>query len=190
MGRVHEAFELRGRTALVTGASRGLGRHFALTLARAGARIALAARDEDRLAQVADEIRGLGAAADVFAMDVTRRDSVVAALDRMGPIDIVVNNAGITATARALDVSPESWDTPRFRPVNSLTKATRAIRYPLSDDLTKPGHSWSRGHVLHFSRSGPAVHPDCRHVIPAQFTGAESGAATRSWPRASSRLIA
>jgi len=108
------AFNLSGRNALVTGASRGLGRHFAVTLAKAGAQVALAARDADQLARVAAEIRHLGANAEVFTMDVTRRESVVAALDligeRMGTIDAVINNAGITNTARALDVSFDTWN--------------------------------------------------------------------------------
>lgn len=107
-------FDLSGRSALVTGASRGLGRHFAVTLAKAGARVALAARDADQLARVAAEIRDVGANAELFTMDVTVRESVVAALDRigerMGVIDTVINNAGITNTARALDVSSESWN--------------------------------------------------------------------------------
>jgi NAD(P)-dependent dehydrogenase (short-subunit alcohol dehydrogenase family) len=111
---LHEAFNLGGRTALITGASRGLGRHFAATLARAGARVAMAARDGQELARAADEIRAAGADAEFFVMDVTRRDSVVAALDRiaerLGPIGIVINNAGISATERVLDVTPDSWD--------------------------------------------------------------------------------
>jgi len=107
-------FDLSGRSALVTGASRGLGRHFAVTLAKAGARVALAARDADQLARLAAEIRDFGANAEVFTMDVTRRESVVAALDligeHMGVIDTVINNAGITNTARALDVSSDTWN--------------------------------------------------------------------------------
>ncbi len=110
-----KSFDLTGRNAIVTGASRGLGRHFAITLAQAGARVALAARNADQLARVAEEIRDLGGNAAVFTMDVTRRESVIAALDqvseRMGPIDTVVNNAGITDTTRALEVSPETWKT-------------------------------------------------------------------------------
>ncbi len=109
-----KAFDLSARSALVTGASRGLGRHFAITLARAGARVALTARDADRLARVAQEIRDLGGNAAIFPMDVTHRESVVAALgqigERMGPIDTLVNNAGITNTTRALDVSLDSWN--------------------------------------------------------------------------------
>ncbi len=112
--RERSLFDLSGRSALVTGASRGLGRHFAVTLAKAGARVALAARDADQLARVAAEIRDLGAVAELFTMDVTRRESVVAALDlvgeRMGPIDTVINNAGITNTKRALEVSEDSWN--------------------------------------------------------------------------------
>src|SRR4051812_9332542 len=106
-------FSLAGRTALVTGASSGLGRSFALTLARAGARVAVAARRTDKLAEVVAEIERLGARAEPLAMDVRDRASVIAALDRMeerlGTADIVINNAGVTGTSRALEVTGEDW---------------------------------------------------------------------------------
>ena len=110
-----ELFNLAGHNALVTGASGGLGRHLAVTLARAGARVAVAARRIDKLAEVVSEIQGLGGHADAFSMNVTDQTSVLAALDRVGErlgvADIVVNNAGVSSTRRALDVDDATWNT-------------------------------------------------------------------------------
>ena len=91
---------LEGRTALITGASQGIGRACALTLAKAGARVALAARNEAKLAEVAAEIRAGGGTAEAFALDVASEESIKAgakaAAAHFGSIEILVNNAGIT----------------------------------------------------------------------------------------------
>ena len=106
--------DLTGRTALVTGASSGLGRHFAGVLAQAGARVALAARRTDALAETKAAIEAAGGTALVVAMDVTDSTSVSTAVaqawDGLGRIDILVNNAGVTATRPFLDMSEEEWD--------------------------------------------------------------------------------
>ncbi|MGQ0701194.1 MAG: SDR family NAD(P)-dependent oxidoreductase [Panacagrimonas sp.] len=106
-------FDLSGHKALVTGASGGLGRHFALTLARAGAQVVLAARRTDKLAEAVQEIEHAGGKALAVAMDVVDRASVIAALDeiaaRIGTVNIVVNNAGVSGTKRALDYTDEDW---------------------------------------------------------------------------------
>src|SRR5262250_613851 len=89
-----------GRVALVTGASQGIGRACALALAEGGATVALAARNEEKLAQVAQEIQARGGLAAAFRMDVGNEDeiktAVKAAIERFGKIEILVNNAGIT----------------------------------------------------------------------------------------------
>jgi len=94
-------FDLTGKTALVTGASRGIGRAIAMGLAEAGAEVALNGRDAETLDGVRGEIELLGGKAVVVSADVTDRDAVHAmvgaALETLGAIDIVVNNAGGTA---------------------------------------------------------------------------------------------
>mgnify|MGYP003111301924 CR=1 FL=1 len=99
--------DLAGRRALVTGASGGLGLHFATVLARHGAEVVLAARRADAIDALAAEIRRSGGAASALVLDVTG-DDVAARIESAGPFDILVNNAGITGTAPALDMpTPE-----------------------------------------------------------------------------------
>lgn len=105
---------LTGHVALITGASQGIGRACALALAESGAQIALAARNEEKLAAVVKEIEGKGGQAGSFAMDVSNEDSVKAAvksaLERFGKIDILVNNAGITKDTLLMRMKRADWD--------------------------------------------------------------------------------
>jgi NAD(P)-dependent dehydrogenase (short-subunit alcohol dehydrogenase family) len=107
------AFSLAGQTALVTGASSGLGAHFAKVLATAGAKVALAARRVDRLETLAAEIRAAGGHAVSVALDVTDPQSVVAAFDvaetALGPVTVLINNAGVPSQSPFLKVSAEEW---------------------------------------------------------------------------------
>lgn len=109
------AFTLHGRSALVTGASSGLGAHFARLLARQGARVALAARRMDRLEALAQEIGAAGGTAAAVECDVTQEASVVDAVARaeatLGPLDILVNNSGVTGRGAFLDNTAADWDT-------------------------------------------------------------------------------
>lgn len=108
-------FDLQGRTALVTGASSGLGRHIALVLARAGARVALAARRVDRLEAAAAECSQYGAPAVVVPLDLLDRESIAAAAAQahaaLGRVDILVNNAGAAVTKHAFEQTWEDWQT-------------------------------------------------------------------------------
>ena len=108
------SFDLRGQAALVTGASSGIGRHLADLLAAAGARVALAARRADRLAEAAREIEAAGGRCLPIALDVTRSDSVAAAVaaaeSELGPLTILVNNAGVTVAKPVLQHTEEEWD--------------------------------------------------------------------------------
>ena len=107
-------FDLTGKVALVTGASSGLGVHFARTLAAAGASVAIAARRADRLASLQAELQSAGAKAVAVELDVQSGDSITAAFaaveEALGPIDIVVNNAGISIVKPALEMPVEDWD--------------------------------------------------------------------------------
>lgn len=104
--------DLSGRTVLITGASSGLGRHFAIVAAQAGARVAVAARRADLLGSLVKEI-GNGQATAV-AMDVESEASVIAGFDAaekaLGPVDSVVANAGINVTGMALDLAAAEFD--------------------------------------------------------------------------------
>jgi NAD(P)-dependent dehydrogenase (short-subunit alcohol dehydrogenase family) len=107
------SFSLRGKTALVTGASSGLGRHFARVLAGAGAAVALAARRLERLEALQQEIAAVGGTAVAVAMDVRDAASVqggfAAAEAGLGAIDILINNAGVPSGAFFLDMSEKEW---------------------------------------------------------------------------------
>jgi 3-oxoacyl-[acyl-carrier protein] reductase len=103
-----------GRVALVTGASQGIGRACALALAEGGAVVALAARNEEKLAEVAKEIEAKGGQAAAFRMDVSNEDevksAVKAALERFGKIEILVNNAGVTRDTLLMRMKRADWD--------------------------------------------------------------------------------
>lgn len=105
---------LKEKIALVTGASSGLGAQFARTLAANGALVVLAARRVERLKDLRAEIESEGGAADVVPMDVTDLDSIAAAVANIesenGPIDILVNNSGVSTTQRLVDVSAVDFD--------------------------------------------------------------------------------
>ncbi|ASI69514.1 2-deoxy-D-gluconate 3-dehydrogenase [Diaphorobacter nitroreducens] len=106
-------FRLDGRVVLVTGASSGLGQHFARLLASVGARIAVAARRADKLQGVVDDIAAAGGEARAFTLDVTDAASVRACLDAVGAWgvpDAVINNAGVTLTRPLLEQTEEDFD--------------------------------------------------------------------------------
>lgn len=103
-----------GHVALVTGASQGIGRACAMELAAGGAAVALAARNQEKLEQVAGEIQAKGGQAAVFPLDVSDENAikttVKSALERFGKIDILVNNAGITRDTLLLRMKRADWD--------------------------------------------------------------------------------
>jgi NAD(P)-dependent dehydrogenase (short-subunit alcohol dehydrogenase family) len=107
-------FDLTGQVALVTGASSGLGRNFALTLARRGAKVALCARNTDKLGALADEIAGFDGRAVPIRLDVTDsasiREGVARAATELGAITVLVNNSGVAVTTPALELTEKDWD--------------------------------------------------------------------------------
>lgn len=106
-------FDLTGRTALITGASRGIGRAAALLLARQGARVVLAARNEELLEEVAGAVRAGGGEAHAMALDLGHHESIPAAVrglpSEFAAVDILVNNAGITADNLLARMTLEQW---------------------------------------------------------------------------------
>ena len=104
------SFRLDGKRALVTGASRGLGRACAAALAEAGAHVVLAARGRDDLRRTAAEIEGEGGSVEVLALDIADVARTADALAALGPVDILVNNAGGNRPAALLDVTVEDFD--------------------------------------------------------------------------------
>ena len=106
---------LRGRVALITGASRGLGKAMALALGEAGARLALTSRDPAQLSAVADEARKLGAEAEVFRADVATESEVLQlerdVKNKMGQVDILINNAGTVVRKLCVDYTLADWNT-------------------------------------------------------------------------------
>jgi len=109
-----ELFDLSGRGALVTGASKGLGKAIALALAAAGADIALYARNKEDLEAVKASVEELGRRAEIFCVDVLDQravdENVKATLEAFGHIDILVNNAGVNVRKPVLELAPEEWD--------------------------------------------------------------------------------
>jgi len=105
-----EHWKLPGKVALVTGASGGLGAHFAKTLAAAGADVVIGARRPEAMAQVAEAIVASGGKCRAVALDVSDPASIAALDTLVSEIDILVNNAGIVRDAAALDQSEADWD--------------------------------------------------------------------------------
>src|SRR5580704_3471811 len=105
---------LSGRIALVTGASQGIGRACALKLAAAGATVAVAARNQEKLAELVQQVEASGGKASAFPVDVADEDQVktafMAALGQLGKIDILVNNAGITRDQLVMRMKRADWD--------------------------------------------------------------------------------
>ena len=108
-----QLFSLQGKVALVTGASRGLGRSMAEALARAGATVVLAARDEALLQEAASKIRAAGGRADIEPFDLTCEQAVIAAVPKIiarhGKLDILLNNAALCVWAGLFEGTLETW---------------------------------------------------------------------------------
>lgn len=113
-GMIEKLFSLKGKTALVVGASKGLGKTMALSLAGAGADVAVVSRSKSLLEQVRDEICGSGRRSLAVVTDISKEEDIARMVDRVikefKKIDILVNNAGISIPGTALEVASEDWD--------------------------------------------------------------------------------
>ncbi len=140
---VNTPFNLDGKVAIVTGASSGLGRHFALTLARAGAKVAVAARRLDRLDALVSEIEAFDGRAAALALDVTDAASVQGAVraaeTELGPIAILVNNAGVAGAKAALELDESDWD----RVVDTNLKGAWLVAQEVARHMVRLGHGGS-----------------------------------------------
>jgi 3-oxoacyl-[acyl-carrier protein] reductase len=109
-----DAFDLSGKVALVTGASQGLGRRFAAVLAEHGAVVGLAARQVEKLQDLEHEIVTAGGRAASVALDVTALPAIEQAFERveqaLGPVDVLVNNAGVAVSKGVLEQTEADWD--------------------------------------------------------------------------------
>jgi NAD(P)-dependent dehydrogenase (short-subunit alcohol dehydrogenase family) len=114
MGQSHNFFDLSGRTAVVTGASRGLGQYFGRALARAGADLVITARDAAKCAELKEEAESLDRRVVALSLDVRDRSSIEsfgdAVMDAVDRVDILVNNAGCNVRKPSVDVTWEDWN--------------------------------------------------------------------------------
>ncbi|AKQ70021.1 3-oxoacyl-[acyl-carrier protein] reductase [Myxococcus hansupus] len=158
------AFDLGGRRALVTGASGGLGLHFAEVLARAGAEVVLAARRMETLVTEVERLRGQRLRAHAVSLDVTQADSVSAAVARAealtgGVVDVLVNNAGVSGQHFFLQVEEAEWDTVVDTNLKGAYLVARAVARRLVERAT-PGSIIHIASILGLRVSG-AVAPYC-----------------------------
>lgn len=172
-------FNLTGRVAVVTGASAGLGRQFALALARQGANVAILARRQHKLEEVAEEIRATGAKCLVVPCDVTQPDqiknSVTAVLEEYGKIDILVNNAGGGASQPLEEMSDENWQHNINLDLTAVFQCTREFGKEMlkngygriinissilglvgNKDVPVVGYHAAKGGVINFTRAAAA----------------------------------
>ena len=126
---------LQGRIALVTGASQGIGRACALELARAGATVVLAARNEIKLAETVAEIEGAGGQAMAIPLDLASEESIKAGakavIERFGKVEILVNNAGITRDGLMMAMKRADWDVVLRTNLTGAFLLTQALLRPM-----------------------------------------------------------
>ncbi|UCE86569.1 MAG: glucose 1-dehydrogenase [Deltaproteobacteria bacterium] len=171
--RVQELFDLSGRTALVTGGGRGIGRHIAIGLAEAGADVVVASRKLENCQEAARAIEALGRRALAVQADLANPDDVTALADRalsaFGRLHILVNNAGVTWGAPTLEYPIEGWD----RVFNVNVRGLWLISQRIARHMKAEGS----GAILHItSISSYRGAPDERE--PAIAYNASKGAVT------------
>ncbi len=169
-------FSLSGRVALVTGASRGIGRAIAQGLAEAGASVALCSRTQADLLQTAEEIRALGVRAEAFPADVSRvaeiQTLVREVLARMGQIDILVNVAGVNRRGPSTEITEEDWDTVLNLNLKGLFFTSQAVgRYWIETHRFAPEHNRGKGKIVNIG----SIAGDMGSRRRAPYTASKSG---------------
>src|SRR3954469_18791061 len=136
------SFDISGQVVLVTGASSGIGRHFAEVLAAAGAKVAAVARRTERLEELARDIESRGGICLPLAGDVTKQDSIKAAIAaaeaQLGPLSILVNNAGVVVSKPLFEHTEEDWDYVVDTNLKGAWLAAREFAHNLADKK-RPG---------------------------------------------------
>jgi NAD(P)-dependent dehydrogenase (short-subunit alcohol dehydrogenase family) len=139
-------FDLTGHTAVVTGASRGLGQYMARALARAGADVVITSRDKSRLAETQRDIEAMGRRAWSVELDVLDKGSIDRFADwvgKKGKVEILVNNAGCNVRKPAVDVTWEDWELI----VNTNLRGPFFIAQAHDPSPLRPHHQYRLGHV-------------------------------------------
>jgi NAD(P)-dependent dehydrogenase (short-subunit alcohol dehydrogenase family) len=163
----HSRFDLGGKTALVTGGSKGLGKAMARGLAEAGADIVISSRHEEELRPALDDIlKDTGRMGCYLTADLSKRDQTkrlaAQALERMGHIDILINNAGSNKVGPVDQVRDEDWDAIMELNLNSVMALTRALA---------PGMKARRwGRIVHISSIMGYVSKEGRNIYSATKT--------------------
>jgi 3-oxoacyl-[acyl-carrier protein] reductase len=126
---------LEGRVALITGASQGIGQAIAVRLAAAGASVALAARNQDKLNEVVQQITSVGGKASAFQLDVADEEQIKsvfkAVIGQLGKVDILVNNAGITRDQLVMRMKRSDWDAVLGTNLTSAYLCTQQVISPM-----------------------------------------------------------
>lgn len=161
--------DLSGKTAIVTGAGRGIGRAIALSMAEAGADVVVAARSLAQVEETHDMIIGKGRKSLFFSVDVSRKDAVIAMVKEtvksLGGVHILVNNAGIVHRSPLLDYSEEAWDSVMNTNVKGVFLCTQAVgRYMIEQNYGKIINIASTGGVMAGSNNA-AYHASKAAVI-------------------------
>ncbi len=151
------SFLVAGEVVFITGASSGIGEHFAEVLAAAGAKVALAARRTDRLAELAGRIEAGGGQCLALACDVTQKASIVAAVGaaeaQLGPLSILVNNAGVVVSKPLFEHTEEDWDYVVDTNLKGAWLAAREFAHHLVE-LRRPGRIINISSILGFRTIG------------------------------------
>jgi NAD(P)-dependent dehydrogenase (short-subunit alcohol dehydrogenase family) len=169
-------FDISGRVALITGASRGIGRAISRGIAAAGASVALCSRTQADLVQTAEEIRALGARAETFPTDVASVAEIQAlvsdVLVRMGQIDILVNVAGVNCRKPSTEITEEDWDTVLDLNLKGLFFTSQAVgRYWIENRRFAPKNNRGKGKIINIG----SIAGEMGYRRNAPYTASKSG---------------
>jgi gluconate 5-dehydrogenase len=172
MAHVRELLELKGRAALVTGGSRGLGLQIAEALGEMGARVAITARKQDELDAAVKKLSGLRIDASSFVCDIGRREQIAplvdAVLGKFGKVDILVNNAGATWGAPAEEHPLEAWD--------KLVSVNMTGAFLLAQAIAKRSMIPARwGRIVNVASVAGLMGQDPRFAPTAAYTATKHG---------------